>query len=162
MPADERDRIAHAVGIGAVKYADLSKHRTNDYVFDWEQMLSFDGNTAPYLQYACARIRSLFRRAEGSSESAGLNPQHAAERQLVMQLLRFQEVVEQVSDEGLPHFLCGYLYDLATRFSQFYEQCPILTAPADDRARRLAYCRRTLTTLEQGLELLGIEVPQRM
>jgi len=162
VPADERDRIAHAVGIGAVKYADLSKHRTNDYVFDWEQMLSFDGNTAPYLQYACARIRSLFRRAEGSSESAGLNPQHAAERQLVMQLLRFQEVVEQVSDEGLPHFLCGYLYDLATRFSQFYEQCPILTAPADDRARRLAYCRRTLTTLEQGLELLGIEVPQRM
>ena len=162
VPAEERDRIAHAVGIGAVKYADLSKHRTNDYVFDWEQMLSFDGNTAPYLQYACARIRSLFRRADGSSETAGLNPQHVAERQLVMQLLRFQEVVEQVGNEGCPHHLCGYLYDLATRFSQFYEQCPVLNAEANDRARRLAYCRRTLNTLETGLSLLGIEVPERM
>ena len=162
VPDAERADIARAVGIGAIKYADLSKHRTNDYVFDWEQMLSFDGNTAPYLQYACARIRSVFRRADGSSEAASLTPRHAAERQLALQLLRFQEVVEQVAIEGLPHHLCTYLYELATRFSQFYEHCPILSADADDRARRLAYCRRTLETLEQGLHLLGIVVPERM
>ncbi|MCP5181379.1 MAG: arginine--tRNA ligase [Pseudomonadales bacterium] len=162
LPEEERARIAHAVGIGAVKYADLSKNRTNDYLFDWDQMLSFDGNTAPYLQYACTRIRSIFRRVDADFPAVDMAPAHAAERQLAMQLLRYQEVVETVAAEGLPHFLCVYLYDLATRFSQFYEQCPVLNAEADDRARRLGLCARTLATLEGGLGLLGIEVPERM
>ncbi len=163
LDAEEREAIARMVGIGAVKYSDLSKHRTNDYVFDWDQMLSFDGNTAPYLQYVCARIRSVFRRADAHGDTAAdLTPQHPAERSLAIQLLRLQEVVESVATEGLPHYVCAWLYDLATKFSQFYEQCPVLTAEADDRNRRLVYCRRTLDTMELGLGLLGIQVPQRM
>lgn len=163
---DERRDIARIVGIGAVKYSDLSKHRTNDYVFDWDQMLSFDGNTAPYLQYVCARIRSVFRRVEADTDAGVMNtdltPRHAAERSLALQLLRLQEVVENVASEGLPHYLCAWLYDLATKFSQFYEQCPVLSAETADRNRRLAYCRRTLETMELGLGLLGINVPERM
>ncbi|MBM4203278.1 MAG: arginine--tRNA ligase [Gammaproteobacteria bacterium] len=161
--AEERQQIARTVGIGAVKYSDLSKHRTNDYVFDWDQMLAFDGNTAPYLQYVCARIRSVFRRLDGEvNMRVDLTPTHPAERSLVLQLLRLQEVVEKVATEGLPHYLCAFLYDLATRFSQFYEQCPVLSAHSLDRNRRLAYCRKTLDTMEFGLGLLGIDVPERM
>jgi arginyl-tRNA synthetase len=176
---EESRQIARIVGIGAVKYSDLSKHRTNDYVFDWDQMLSFDGNTAPYLQYVCARIRSVFRREQANREgdasseveaahnsahasNVDLTPVHPAERSLVLQLLRLQEVVENVAAEGLPHYLCAWLYELATRFSQFYEQCPVLGAEALDRQRRLVYCRKTLGTMELGLGLLGISVPVRM
>lgn len=158
-----RRQIARVVGIGAVKYADLSKHRTNDYIFDWDQMLAFDGNTAPYLQYVCARIRSVFRRVGAEVlRDVSMVPVHPAERCLAMQLLRLQEVVESVAGEGLPHQLCTWLYELATRFSQFYEQCPVLNAPEGDRQRRLAYCAATLETMELGLSLLGIAVPDRM
>jgi arginyl-tRNA synthetase len=167
LPEDERRRIAHAVGIGAVKYADLSKNRTSDYVFDWDQMLAFEGNTAPYLQYAYTRIRSVFRRAGEAPE--GVTPAHAApviaapeEHRLAVQLLRLQEVAEQVAEDGFPHQLCGYLYDLATAFMRFYESCPILNAEPAVRASRLALCDRTAATLKEGLGLLGIETVEKM
>ncbi len=163
---DARDAslIAKVVGIGAVKYADLSKHRTSDYVFDWDLMLAFDGNTSPYLQYAFARIQSIFRR--GEIDAAGLTgnamPVADVERDLAVVLLRFQEVVEQVAAEGLPHLLCSYLYDLATKFTRFYEQCPILTAAGDARQNRLRFAQRTARSLKCGLDLLGIETVERM
>ncbi len=160
----EADRVARAVGIGAVKYADLSKHRTSDYVFDWDTMLSFDGNTAPYLQYAYARIQSIFRRAGVSADSleaaqAVVEPE---ERRLAVLLLRFQETLEQVASEALPHLLCAYLYELASRFMQFYEACPVLDAPGESRASRLRLCALTAETLQRGLGLLGIETVERM
>ena len=160
----EKVAISQAIGIGAVKYADLSKNRTSDYVFDWEQMLSFDGNTAPYLQYACARIRSIFRKADQASEVSGAvtAPVEEPERLLVLSLCRMQEVVEQAAEDGFPHYLCAYLYEVATRSSQFYEQCNILNAEGDARERRLNYCAQTLATLTLGLSLLGIEAPERM
>jgi arginyl-tRNA synthetase len=170
LPEDERRRIARAVGIGAVKYADLSKHRTSDYVFDWNQMLAFEGNTAPYLQYAYTRIRSVFRRAAESaaagSPGAGTGAQPviatAEEHLLGVQLLRFQEIVEQVAEDGFPHHLCSYLYDVAPVFMRFYESCPILNAEPAVRDSRLALCDRTAGTLKSGLGLLGIETVERM
>jgi arginyl-tRNA synthetase len=169
LPEDERHRIAHAVGIGAVKYADLSKHRTSDYVFDWDEMLSLQGNTAPYLQYAYTRIRSVFRRAAAEAADASTAASRSApvlhaseERQLGIRLVRFQEVVEQVAEDGLPHLLCTHLYELATAFMRFYEACPILTAAPDVRASRLALAERTAETLRDGLGLLGIETVERM
>ena len=156
--------IARAIGIGAVKYADLSKNRTSDYVFDWDRMLAFDGNTAPYLLYAYARIQSLFRRGgvEPDSLSGPASPEAPAERALAVALIRFEEVLEQVAAEGLPHLLCAYLYGLATKFTGFYEQCPILDAPAAQRENRLRFAQRTARTLKQGLDLLGIETVDRM
>ena len=164
LDAARRAEIASVVGIGAVKYADLSKNRTSDYVFDWEQMLSFDGNTAPYLQYAYTRIRSVFRRAEVDPDNAGgaIALNDPAERQLVVTLVRFQEVVEQAAAEGSPHLLCLYLFSLAQQFSRFYEACPILTAEADVRDSRLTLCRRTQTVLSGGLALLGIRTVEEM
>ena len=160
----ERDAIARAVGIGAVKYADLSKNRTSDYVFDWDRMLAFEGNTAPYLLYAHARIRSLFRRGaiEPESLAGTASPTVPAERSLAVALIRFEEVLDQAATEGMPHLLCGYLYDLATRFTGFYEQCPILGADAGERENRLRFAQRTARTLKTGLELLGIETVDRM
>ncbi|MCZ6657446.1 MAG: arginine--tRNA ligase [Gammaproteobacteria bacterium] len=160
----EASRIAKAVGIGAVKYADLSKHRTSDYVFDWDLMLAFEGNTSPYLQYAFARIQSIFRRGEIDAErlTGKAMPVADVERDLAVVLLRFQEVLEQVAAEGLPHLLCGYLYELATKFTRFYEQCPILTAEGEAKQNRLRFSRRTARTLKQGLNLLGIETLDRM
>ena len=160
----ERDAIARAVGIGAVKYADLSKNRTSDYVFDWDRMLAFEGNTAPYLLYAHARIRSLFRRGaiEPESLAGTASPTVPAERSLAVALIRFEEVLDQAASEGMPHLLCGYLYDLATRFTGFYEQCPILGADAGERENRLRFAQRTARTLKTGLELLGIETVDRM
>ncbi len=164
LSEEERRRIAHVVGIGAVKYADLSKNRTSDYVFDWEQMLSFDGNTAPYLQYAYTRIQSIFRR--GAVDEAGLAGeivlQAGQEHALAVALLRFQETLEQVADDGFPHYLCGYLYDLATLFMRYYEACPILNAEPPLRVSRLLLCRRTAETLQTGLGLLGIATVERM
>jgi len=164
LPAEERQAIARVVGIGAVKYADLSKNRTSDYVFDWDQMLSFDGNTAPYLQYAYTRIRSVFRR--GSVDAAALSGpillEAPEEHALAVTLLRLQETVEQATEDGHPHYLCGYLYDLATQFSRFYEACPILNAPEAQRLSRLLLCRRAGDTLATGLGLLGIETVERM
>jgi arginyl-tRNA synthetase len=161
---DERREIARVVGIGAVKYADLSKNRTSDYIFDWDQMLAFEGNTGPYLQYAYARTMSIFRR--GEVDPAGLSGDIVAttaeEHALAVTLVRLQEVLEQVAADGYPHFLCAYLYELATSFTRFYEACPILNAPGKVRNSRLLLCRSTAQTLSYGLGLLGIETVERM
>ncbi|MCB1686364.1 MAG: arginine--tRNA ligase [Pseudomonadales bacterium] len=156
--------IARVVGIGSVKYADLSKNRTSDYVFDWDQMLSFEGNTAPYLQYAYSRIRSLFRRGEVAEDSLAGTPdiKAAEERALAVALLRFQEVVDQVALEGFPHLLCAYLYELAAAFTRFYEACPILNQAEPIRDSRLLLSGRVAETLHTGLDLLGIETTERM
>ncbi len=160
----EQSEIARVVGIGAVKYADLSKNRTSDYVFDWDQMLSFEGNTAPYLQYAYSRIRSLFRRGDIDADSfaAEISPTEPQEHKLGVALLRLPEVLEQVAAEGFPHYLCAYLYELATTFTQFYEACPVLSADEPVRSSRLALCNHTARTLKRGLGLLGIETVERM
>ena len=164
LSEEEAREIGRHIGIGAVKYADLSKHRTSDYVFDWDQMLSFDGNTAPYLQYAYTRVRSLF--ARGEVDAAALPGTAVAvdepERRLAVILAGFNDVLLGVAEEGLPHLLCGYLFELATRFTQFYEACPILTSEADIRERRLVLAHHTALTLQRGLDLLGIEVVERM
>jgi arginyl-tRNA synthetase len=166
LPEAERRQIARVVGIGAIKFADLSKNRTSDYVFDWDQMLSFEGNTAPYLQYAYSRIRSVFRRGDVQPDAldtpARVEMSAPEERGLAVMLVRFQEVLEQVATEACPHFLCAYLYELASAFTRFYEACPILTADEPLRASRLFLADRTATTLEQGLGLLGIETLERM
>ena len=164
IDADEQAEVARAVGIGAVKYADLSKNRTSDYLFDWEQMLAFEGNTAPYLLYAYARIHSLFLRGRVAPESLGgkAQPSADAERDLAFALVRLQEVVEQVAEDGYPHNLCAYLYDLATKFTRFYEQCPILAAKEPERANRLRFAQQTARTLQTGLGLLGIDTVSRM
>jgi arginyl-tRNA synthetase len=154
--------IAHAVGIGAVKYADLSKNRKSDYVFDWNGMLSFDGNTAPYLQYAYTRIRSVFRRAGDWSASAPIVITQAAERHLAVQLVRFSDAVHAVARDSMPHYLGSYLYDLATLFMRFYEECPILKSEGVARVTRLQLCSLTADTLRTGLRLLGIEVLEAM
>ena len=160
----ERRAIAHTVGIGAVKYADLSKNRNSDYIFNWETMLSFEGNTAPYLQYAYARIKSIFRRAQLETGNASIVLQASAERVLAVKLLQFTEVTDSVAKEGLPNHLCTYLYELAGNFMSFYEACPILKEGVDAEVRdsRLHLAQVTAQTLQTGLELLGIEVMERM
>jgi len=154
------------VGIGALKYADLSNDKVKDYVFDWDRMLSFDGNTAPYLQYAHARIRSIFRRGQvDPAELAGVPVEigHDAERALALHLLGFPGVVERSADRVEFHRLCGYLYELATAFTRFYEHCPALKADDEQTRRsRLVLCDLTARVLKQGLGLLGITAPDRM
>jgi len=157
--------IARAVGIGAVKYADLSKHRTSDYSFNFELMLSFEGNTAPYLLYAYTRVASVFRKLGRSmDEVAGsivLEAEH--EQALGAKLAQFAEVLNGVGEKGVPHLLCSYLYDLAGLFSSFYEHCPILTAESEAvKLSRLRLAALTGKTLKQGLELLGLETLERM
>ena len=156
--------VARAVGVGAVKYADLSSDRLKDYVFDLDRMLAMDGNTAPYLQYAHARIRSIFRKGgEESTGTAGITVAEPAERALGLALLGFEAVVGDTAESLQPHRLAGYLFDLASVFTAFYEQCPVLRAPTPlERASRLALCDLTARTLRQGLGLLGIEAPERM
>ncbi|MFY0664830.1 MAG: arginine--tRNA ligase [Natronospirillum sp.] len=165
LTADEIDEVARKVGIGAVKFADLSKHRTSDYVFNWDAMLSFEGATAPYLQYAYTRIRSIVRRAELMEDfSAPIVINEDAEKALALAVLRFEEALDQVMREATPHVLCGYLYDLASRFMSFYEACPILKdgiAP-EVRASRLMQSMVVARLMKQGLDLLGIEVMERM
>jgi arginyl-tRNA synthetase len=164
LDESERREIARVVGIGAVKYADLSKNRTSDYVFDWDQMLSFEGNTGPYLQYAYSRTRSIFRRGgiDPATLAGAVAVTTVEEHALAVALLRLQEVVEQVAADGYPHFLCAYLYELASAFTRFYEACPILKAEGPVRDSRLLLCRKTAETLHEGLGLLGIETVQRM
>jgi arginyl-tRNA synthetase len=167
----ELDAIAEAVGIGAVKYADLSTARESAYVFDWDRMISFRGNTGPYLQYATARIRSIFRRA-GAVPISGADPGirgsqvavgAAPERALALRLLDFGAVVTGVGETAEPHRLCAYLFDVASLFTTFYEECPVLKAePESLRARRLALCALTLRVLTEGLGLLGVPVPEQM
>ncbi|HDU8437892.1 TPA: arginine--tRNA ligase [Proteus mirabilis] len=165
MDEEELNNIARVVGIGAVKYADLSKNRTTDYIFDWDLMLSFEGNTAPYMQYAYTRVASIFKRAE-IDESALTQPislTQPHEKQLALRLVQFDETITQVAREGTPHLMCAYLYDLAQSFSGFYENCPILSAEDDNvRQSRLKLARLTARTLKQGLETLGIETVDRM
>ncbi len=164
LPEAERHAIAHTVGIGAVKYADLSKNRNSDYIFNWDAMLSFEGNTAPYLQYAYARIKSIFRRVESYDAQATLTLQETAERTLAMKLLQFTEATDSVAKEGLPNHLCTYLYELAGNFMSFYEACPILKdgVAQDVRNSRLRLADLTAQTLQTGLNLLGIGVMERM
>ncbi len=129
MPADELEKLANAVGIGAVKYADLSKNRTTDYIFDWDNMLAFEGNTAPYMQYAYTRVLSVFRKAnidESVLANATVSITEDREAQLAARLLQFEETLSVVARDGTPHVMCAYLYDLAGLFSGFYEHCPIL------------------------------------
>jgi arginyl-tRNA synthetase len=161
LDAATREDVARAVGIGAVKYADLSSDRIKDYVFDWDRMLAFEGNTAPYLQYAHARIRSIFRRAE--SAPGAIVVAAPAERALALALLGFGTAVHEVADTLQPHRLCTYLYGLSAAFSTFYEQCPVLkAATVDEQRSRLALCDLTALVLARGLGLLGIEAPERM
>ncbi|HDZ8330086.1 TPA: arginine--tRNA ligase, partial [Citrobacter freundii] len=161
MPADELEKLANAVGIGAVKYADLSKNRTTDYIFDWDNMLAFEGNTAPYMQYAYTRVLSVFRKAD-IDESALANAQviinEDREAQLAARLLQFEETLTVVAREGTPHVMCAYLYDVAGLFSGFYEHCPILSAENEEiRNSRLKLAQLTAKTLKLGLDTLGIE-----
>src|SRR5580693_6365092 len=163
----EVDAIAEAVGVGAVKYADLSTARESAYVFDWDRMISFRGNTGPYLQYATARIRSIFRRAGGDADPALRGSRVAVtatpERALALRLLDFGAVVTGVGETAEPHRLCAYLSDVASLFTAFYEECPVLKAePESLRAARLALCALTLSVLSTGLGLLGVPVPDRM
>lgn len=166
MPADELEKLANVVGIGAVKYADLSKNRTTDYVFDWDNMLAFEGNTAPYMQYAYTRVLSVFRKAE-LEESAIINAEvtitEDREAQLAARLLQFEETLNVVARDGTPHVMCAYLYDLAGLFSGFYEHCPILSAESESvRNSRLKLALLTAKTLKLGLDTLGIETVERM
>ena len=160
---DERAAVARMIGIGAIKYSDLSNDRVKDYVFDWDRMLAFEGNTAPYLQYAHARIRSIFRRAEGDSHGTSIVLGEPAERDLALQLLSLPSVVVATADHLQPHRLCTYLYETASAFTTFYENCPVLRAETEElRSSRLALCELTARTLALGLSLLGIEAPDRM
>jgi arginyl-tRNA synthetase len=162
---DLRHEIAEAVGVGALKYADLSVARDSGYTFDFDRMLALTGNTGPYLQYATARIRSIFRRG-------GLDPRHAAgpiritedaERALALTLLGFSHAVRQVAEGAEPHHLAAFLFDVASTFTTFYEECPVLKAPAEQvRDSRLALCALALRVLTMGLDLLGVPVPDRM
>lgn len=160
------NEIARAVGIGAVKYADLSKHRSSDYCFNFEQMLSFEGNTAPYLLYAYTRVASLFRRTPYKMDESlpgQICLDSEAEQELAAALARFAEILSNLADKGTPHILCTYLYELAGLFSSFYEQCPVLSAENEaTRHSRLKLAALTGKTLRQGLELLGLQPLERM
>lgn len=162
MPEAERRTIASAVGIGAVKYADLSKNRNSDYVFNWDTMLAFEGNTAPYLQYAYTRIAGVFRKVDGWNPKASVVLVEPAERFLALELVRFGDALHGVARDTMPHYLCSYLYELAGQFMRFYEACPVLKSEGDVRDSRLRLCRLTADTLKTGLDLLGIRVLEAM
>jgi arginyl-tRNA synthetase len=166
LPESLWPEIARIVGLGAIKYADLVPNRQSDYVFNWDKMLAFNGNTAPYLQYAYARIRSIFRKValEGVAAETpvpvALNA--PTEIALARHLLNFGLVLEAVTEEYRPNYLCNYLYELAGHFARFYENCPVLKAEPTERASRLVLCDLTAKVLRQGLEVLGIETLEQM
>ncbi|HLZ54610.1 MAG TPA: arginine--tRNA ligase [Verrucomicrobiae bacterium] len=174
LPEAQRREIARVVGLGAVKYADLLPNRQSDYVFSWDKMLALQGNTAPYLQYAYTRIKSIFRKGElhepeiakvGDSRSSSLRIEKLAapeEIALAKHLLNFGLTLEAVADEYRPNFLCNYLFELAGKFTAFYENCPVLKAEPAVRDSRLALCDLTARVLKQGLETLGIEIVEQM
>jgi arginyl-tRNA synthetase len=167
LSPEQMQDIAHKIGIGAVKYADLSQNRTSDYVFSWEKMLALDGNTAPYMQYAYARIRSIFRKSgltadvaqDGAAAIALAEPQEAA---LARKILQFPETVERALGDYRPNILAAYLYDLAGAFTAFYDACPVIQSPEPTRTHRLKLCDLTARTIQKGLGLLGIETAERM
>ena len=171
LPAERKTEIARAVGIGAVKYADYSNNRTSDYTFSFDKMLAMDGNTAPYMQYAYARIKSIERKAQSrdvdiETELAGvksLNLTEPAELGLAKYLLRYGEAIEAAAADYRPNYLTAYLYELAQKFSAFYTNCPVLDAGPDKRPTRLLLCDLTAKTIKNGLsKLLGIEVVEQM
>lgn len=165
LAQDEKMNIAKTVAMAAVKYADLSKHRTTDYVFDWDNMLAFEGNTAPYMQYAYTRVASIFSKAGITMDNLNgeLLIRDEKEKLMITKLLQFEETVQSVAREGQPHLMCTYLFELAGQFSSFYEACPILSA-ADEatRSSRLKLAALTAKTIQQGLNLLGIHTLERM
>jgi arginyl-tRNA synthetase len=165
LPADERAEVAHMLGIGSVKYADLSTDRTNNYTFDWEKMLSFEGNTAPYLQYAHARICSIFSKAEierDSIQNTSISLDDEREATLARAIIAFPQALDLACATHSPHKLATQLHATAQAFASFYESCPVLASEGATRESRLALCDLTARTLETGLSLLGISVPQRM
>ncbi len=164
LPEAEKAKVIHAVAMGAVKYADLSKNRTTDYIFDWDNMLTFEGNTAPYLQYAYTRIQSIFRRIGDEAQPGPVQITAPAEETLAQKLLQFNDVVHNVAQKGMPHLLCTYLYELSGCFMSFYEACPINKegVTAAEKGSRLTLCQATAKTLTLGLSLLGIETLERM
>lgn len=165
LAQDEKMNIAKTVAMAAVKYADLSKHRTTDYVFDWDNMLAFEGNTAPYMQYAYTRVASILSKAGITMDNLNgeLLIRDEKEKLMITKLLQFEETVQSVAREGQPHLMCTYLFELAGQFSSFYEACPILSA-ADEatRSSRLKLAALTAKTIQQGLNLLGIHTLERM
>lgn len=165
LDPEEKTKIANTVAMAAVKYADLSKHRTTDYVFDWDNMLAFEGNTAPYMQYAYTRVASVFAKAGVSMDSlqGEIKVTEEKEKALIAKLLQFEEAVQSVAREGQPHIMCSYLFELAGQFSSFYEACPILVAEDEAvKQSRLKLAALTAKTIKQGLSLLGIETLERM
>jgi arginyl-tRNA synthetase len=162
----EKSEISRKVGIGAVKYADLSKTRTTDYIFSWKNMLSFEGNTAPYLQYAYTRIQSIFKKADLATETfnSEIALTETQEKALALKLLQLSETLDQVAKDAFPHVLCSYLFELTSQFMSFYEACPILKDGIEEQQRnsRLMLCKSTAKVLDLGLGLLGIEVMEKM
>ena len=174
LPEAQRREIARVVGLGAVKYADLLPNRQSDYVFSWDKMLALNGNTAPYLQYAYTRIKSIFRKSGGQasspspsiekSETGKMPVLLSAPEEIVLakHLLNFGLTLEAAAGEYRPNFLCNYLFELAGKFTAFYENCPVLKADDATRAGRLALCDLTARVLQQGLDTLGIETVEQM
>jgi arginyl-tRNA synthetase len=168
LSAAERQQVAERVGIGAIKYADLAHNRTSDYVFSYDKMLAMQGNTAAYMQYSYARVRSIFAKgavdvASLRKNAAALQLEQPAERALALSLLQFTEALERVAGDYRPNHLTAYLFDLASKYSSFFENCPVLRAESDEtRTSRLLLCDLTARTIAHGLRLLGIEVVERM
>ena len=162
LPAEVHRQIARAVGIGAVKYADLSQNRTTDYVFSWDKMLAMNGNTGPYLQYAYVRVQSIFRKAGAATGNTPVTLVHPAELDLAKHILRFSDTLETVLADDKPNWLTSYLYELASKFSAFYDNCPVIQSAEPTRTSRLALCRLTADILKRGLNLLGIDVIEQM
>jgi arginyl-tRNA synthetase len=162
MGERERHEIAQTVGIGAVKYFDLAKNRSIDYAFDWENILSFDGNTAPYLQYAYSRTRRVLRRAGAWNDALPVRLSEISERRLALHLVGFADAVHAAARDSSPNHLCAYLYELAGTLMRFYEACPVLTSQDEVKSNRLTLCLLSADTLRKGLELLGIDVRETM
>ena len=163
LPDTERREIARVVGLGALKYADLSNNRQSDYIFDWDKMLALQGNTAPYLQYAYTRVRSIFRKVDAPDfTKVELQLKVPEELALAKHLMNFGQTLEMVAQDYRPNFLCNYLFELAGHFSRFYEACPVLKAKAAERDSRLALCELSARVLSSGLDALGIEVTEVM
>ena len=163
LSKQEREQIAKVIGIGAIKYADLAQYRMTDYVFSWDRMLSLHGNTAPYLQNAYVRIRSIFRKLDKAfATPAELSLSQPAELELAKKLCQFAEIVPQVLNDFRPNILANYLFELANNFHAFYEACPVLKSDEPLRGSRLSLCDLTGRILQHGLDLLGIKVPEKM
>jgi arginyl-tRNA synthetase len=163
--AEQQKEIARVVGLGAIKYADLSQNRQSDYVFSWDKMLALQGNTAPYLLYAYTRVRSIFRKGGEDAQAVGtaeFTVDAPEEMALARQLLNFGLALEGAADDYRPNFLCTYLYELAGHYARFYENCPVLKAEGSLRRSRLGLCDLTARVLKQGLDALGIETTEQM